>query len=160
MSLLWLIEKALVNWVTLFDCANVLIQAFCPLSTIYMKVWSCLASVRHQAAKTTCMNSGPCWLLVDMVSCLFQHLSAHEQVFLCFLTVAETRFLSALLISSSVHKRTVIRPWLTVHETCALSKHFFSSRKHPSADQALCIVCSSILAVVFGQQISFRVSFR
>lgn len=47
----------------------------------------------------------------------------------CFLTVAESRFLPALITSSSVHKWTLICPplWPRIHETCALSKHFLGS---------------------------------
>lgn len=141
---------------TSFDCANVSIQAFCPLSTINMKVQACLCSVRNQAAM--CRNSGPCWLFMDMISCQFQHLSAHKQVFSVF-GVFFSGFHSALLTSYSVHKRTLIRSWLQVHETCALSKHFFSSRKSPSLGEALRTVGSSILVVVSGQVVSFRVSF-
>lgn len=37
---------------------------------------------RTPVSRATCINSGPCWLLVDLVSC--QHLSAHKQVFFVF----------------------------------------------------------------------------
>lgn len=45
--------------------------------------------------------------------------------FLCFLTVAKSRFLPALITSSSVCRKILICPWLKIYETCPLSKHFF-----------------------------------
>lgn len=149
---------------TLCDCANV--------QSVYMKVYciwfswfSQTPGSQKQLHKQWPLLS-PCGHGPPVCStplCVPLVLHKHKFSPFLFLTVAETRFLSALLTSSSSTKGLFYPP--TGSESMK-RVHFlniffsFSSRKPPSADQALCIVGPSILVVAFGQMISFRVSFR
>lgn len=93
------------------------------------------------------------WSSVRLHTSLCPTCLTHKQLSFVFWSAANTGFLSALLTSSSVHKRTLIRLWLGLYETCALSKHFFPSLKYPLLARAVCVMLGPVvLAVVFGQE--------